>query len=399
MFTSVIIAAGGQGTRLGAVRPKQFLEVGGRSLLEWTVRALTACPEVDELVVALPAADAAAPPAFLSALARPRVRVVVGGPRRQDSVANAFAAVDARADLVAVHDAARPFVSPALVQRTLAAAAAHGAAIAALPVRDTVKQAGETAEGRVIARTIPRETLALAQTPQAFRRDVFAVAMAGAAGPEATDEAMLAERAGVAVHLVDGEPGNIKVTTMEDLEVARGRLQGTQGAQHAVLRVGHGYDLHRLVAGRPLILAGVTIPFELGLDGHSDADIVCHAVTDAVLGATALGDVGRLYPDTDPQWKGADSLALLAGAARRAREAGWTVSNVDVTVIAERPKLLPHLDDMRANLARALDCDVAAVSVKGKTNEGVDSMGRSESMACHVVALLTGQHSELRTQN
>jgi 2-C-methyl-D-erythritol 2,4-cyclodiphosphate synthase len=154
------------------------------------------------------------------------------------------------------------------------------------------------------------------------------------------------------------------------------------------MRIGNGYDLHRLVTGRPLILAGVRIPFELGLDGHSDADIVCHAVTDAVLGAAGLGDIGRLFPDTDPTWKGADSIALLKRAMTRVHESGYQVSNVDVTVIAQRPKLLPYLGGMRANLAAALGVDVAAVSVKGKTNEGVDSMGRGESMAAHAVALL-----------
>jgi 2-C-methyl-D-erythritol 2,4-cyclodiphosphate synthase len=143
------------------------------------------------------------------------------------------------------------------------------------------------------------------------------------------------------------------------------------------------------VAGRPLILAGVTIPFELGLDGHSDADIVCHAVTDAVLGAAGIGDIGRLFPDTDPKWKGADSIQLLKGAIARVHEARYRVSNVDVTVIAQKPKLLPHLEAMRANLAAALDVEPAAVSVKGKTNEGVDSMGRGESMAAHAVALLS----------
>jgi 2-C-methyl-D-erythritol 2,4-cyclodiphosphate synthase len=159
------------------------------------------------------------------------------------------------------------------------------------------------------------------------------------------------------------------------------------------MRIGSGYDLHRLVAGRPLILAGVTIPFDLGLDGHSDADIVCHAVTDAVLGAAGAGDIGRLFPDTDPTWQGANSLALLEAAMARVREAGYRVSNVDVTAIAQRPKLLPYLEAMRANLAAALGVDAGAVSVKGKTNEGVDSMGRGESMACHAVVLLEGLRS------
>jgi 2-C-methyl-D-erythritol 2,4-cyclodiphosphate synthase len=205
---------------------------------------------------------------------------------------------------------------------------------------------------------------------------------------------MLAERAGIPVHLVAGDPGNIKVTTADDLALARQRAADREPIAQGpgpILRIGTGYDLHRLAAGRPLILAGVTIPFETGLDGHSDADIVCHAVTDAVLGAAAAGDIGRLFPDTDPAWKGADSIALLRGAMERVSALGFRVVNVDVTVVAQRPKLLPYLDQMRANLAAALGVEAGAISVKGKTNEGVDSMGRGESMACHAVALLSSR--------
>ena len=306
---------------------------------------------------------------------------------------NAFARTSERADVILVHDAARPFVTSDLIARTVDAASAHGAAVAAMPVRDTVKQtkALDASGARVIRATLPRDEIYLAQTPQAFRRDVFLHMIEAAGHLEVTDEAMLAERAGVPVHIVEGDSGNIKVTTAADLAEARRRTEGRDFSPGHLppLRIGTGYDLHRLVPGRPLILAGVTIPFDLGLDGHSDADIVCHAVTDAILGAAAAGDIGRLFPDTDPEWKGADSLALLRGALARVTGLGYRVSNVDVTVIAQKPKLLPHLEPMRANLAEALCVDVTAVSVKGKTNEGVDSMGRGESMACHAVALLS----------
>jgi 2-C-methyl-D-erythritol 2,4-cyclodiphosphate synthase/2-C-methyl-D-erythritol 4-phosphate cytidylyltransferase len=319
---------------------------------------------------------------------------VAGGARRQDSVANALARASRDADVIVIHDAARPFVTAELIARTVDAAHAHGAAIAAMPVRDTVKQAGDPDRdgSRPIRATIPRHTVFLAQTPQAFRRDVLARALAEGTAIDATDEAMLVERLGLPVHLVEGDVRNVKITTPDDLAAARGAAPH-QAVPCGLMRIGHGYDLHRLVAGRPLILAGVTMPFELGLDGHSDADIVCHAVTDAVLGAAGAGDIGRLFADTDPRWKGADSIALLAGAMARVREAGYRVSNVDVTVIAERPKLLPYLEAMRANLAAALGVDAGAVSVKGKTNEGVDSMGRGESMACHAVVLLEGLRS------
>jgi 2-C-methyl-D-erythritol 4-phosphate cytidylyltransferase/2-C-methyl-D-erythritol 2,4-cyclodiphosphate synthase len=399
MHVAAIIAAGGRGLRLGADRPKQFLDLGGRSILELSVAALAASDRIHEIVVAVPDDHVASTAKALAGTAKAPT-VVAGGARRQDSVAKAFARVSATADVIVIHDAARPFVTQAVIGRTIDGAQQHGAAIAAVAVRDTVKQAGEANPdgSRLIRATIPRDTVFLAQTPQAFRRDILARALAEGAGVDATDEAMLVERLGLPVHVVEGDPANMKITTPEDLAAAQAAALRTSaqfrsegdGLSHRLMRIGNGYDLHRLVAGRPLILAGVTIPFELGLDGHSDADIVCHAVTDAILGAACAGDIGRLFPDTDPQWKGADSIALLKGAVAKVRDAGYVVSNVDVTVIAQKPKLLPYLDQMRGNLAAALGVDAGAVSVKGKTNEGVDSMGRIESMACHAVALITG---------
>ena len=276
---------------------------------------------------------------------------------------------------------------------------ARSAAIAAIPVRDTVKQTSDPGRdgSRPIRTTIPRETIFLAQTPQAFRRDVLARAIEEGKSIDATDEAMLVERLGLPVHVVEGDVRNIKITTAEDLATASAFARRATADKKAVaFRIGNGYDLHKLIAGRPLILAGVKIPFELGLLGHSDADIVCHAVTDAILGAAGIGDIGRLFPDSDPKWKDADSIALLKGAVARLHDAGYRVSNVDVTVIAQKPKLLPYLDQMRANLAAALGIEPGAVSVKGKTNEGVDSMGRGESMACHAIALVISSPQALR---
>jgi 2-C-methyl-D-erythritol 4-phosphate cytidylyltransferase/2-C-methyl-D-erythritol 2,4-cyclodiphosphate synthase len=294
-------------------------------------------------------------------------------------MANAFAVVTPEADVVLVHDAARPYVSQRIIRDTIAAAAEHGAAIVAVPVRDTVKRTGVVGAHRMVRETLPRDEIYLAQTPQGFRRDLLQQAIVAASSTEVTDEAMLLERAGIPVHIVEGEAGNSKITTPEDLMNARGTS----------IRIGTGYDLHRLVDGRSLILAGVHIPFERGLDGHSDADIVCHAVTDAILGAAALGDIGRLFPDTDPRWKDADSIQLLIGAVEVVTRAQYKISNVDVTVIAQRPKLLPYLDEMRTKLAAALQIPADAVSIKGKTNEKVDATGRGEAMACHAVALIT----------
>ena len=389
MYVSAIIAAGGRGARLGADRPKQFLEIGGRSLLDASVESLAASECIHEIVVAVPAEFVEQVTAEHATFSAKPLTFVAGGARRQDSVAQAFARTSAQANVIVIHDAARPFVTADVIDRTVKAAVTFGAAIAAIPVRDTVKQAGPAGldGSRPITATIDRDTVFLAQTPQAFQRDVLARAIADGRQIDATDEAMLVERLGLPVHVVEGDVRNIKITTAGDFAVAQRRSEG-EGFSTRHARIGTGYDLHKLVAGRKLILAGVAIPFELGLDGHSDADIVCHAVTDAVLGAAAAGDIGRLFPDTDPQWKNADSVALLRGAIARVHAMGYRVSNVDVTVVAQKPKLLPYLEAMRANLAAALSIDASAVSIKGKTNEGVDAVGRGEAMACHAVALL-----------
>jgi 2-C-methyl-D-erythritol 4-phosphate cytidylyltransferase / 2-C-methyl-D-erythritol 2,4-cyclodiphosphate synthase len=379
VHVSAIIAAGGRGSRVGAGLPKQLLAISGVPILQRSVEAFLDHGLVNEVIVALPPEILAAPPPYLASRHKP-VSLVEGGARRQDSVALAFAHVSPEADVVVVHDAARPLVSPGLIDRTLAAAVEHGAALAALRATDTVKRAG--ADGLVIE-TVPRDQVYLAQTPQAFHVDVLRMALSS--GMEATDEATLVERAGFPVRLVEGDPRNVKITTAADMSLAE-RLMTDGGLMG--IRVGNGYDLHRLVAGRPLVLGGVTIPFELGLAGHSDADVVCHAVTDAVLGAAALGDIGQHFPDTDPRWKDADSMKLLAHASALVREAGWTVTNVDVVVIAERPKLLPVVPQIRENLAAALHCGVEQVSVKGKTNEGVDATGAGQAIAAHAVALL-----------
>jgi 2-C-methyl-D-erythritol 4-phosphate cytidylyltransferase/2-C-methyl-D-erythritol 2,4-cyclodiphosphate synthase len=385
MHVTAIIAAGGAGRRLGAGKPKQLLDIGGGTMLQHSVTAFFTHPRIDEIVLVLPKGTA-------TSLAltrdtdgrRPELRTAIGGERRQDSVANAFAMVSEASDIVLIHDAARPFVSAGLIDRTIDAAAEHGAAIAALQSRDTVKRVD--ASGTIVD-TIPRESIYLAQTPQGFRREVLAQAIAiGRSGVDATDESALAERAGYSVHVVDGDSGNVKITTEEDLAAARARQAGGKPARTG--RAGTGYDLHRLVQGRPLVIGGVVIPFDKGPLGHSDGDVACHAATDAILGAVGLGDIGRHFPDSDPRWKDADSLALLREATRLVHEAGYEVGNVDITVILERPKIKDAIDQMRHNIARAIGTGADRISIKGKTNEGVDALGRGEAIAAHAVALL-----------
>ena len=380
MHVSAIIAAGGRGSRFGGTQPKQLQPLAGVPILKRTVDVFLNGYAFDEVVVALPSDLAANPPAYLD-----DVIVVEGGERRQDSVANAVRAVAPSSQVIVIHDAARPLVTPAVIERTIAAAIKHGAAIAALPARDTVKRGDAS---RVIRGTLPRDEIFLAQTPQAFRVGVLRDALAIAStATDATDEAMLAEAAGHHVHLVEGDPRNLKITTPDDLMLAEA-LAPREARPARTGRAGIGYDLHRLVEGRPLILGGVTIPSDRGALGHSDADVVCHAITDAVLGAASLGDIGRHFPDVDPRWKDASSLDLLRRAMAMLADEGLQVGNVDVTVILERPKIKDHIAAMRGALADALGVDVTRVSIKGKTNEGMDAIGRGEAIAAHAIALV-----------
>jgi 2-C-methyl-D-erythritol 4-phosphate cytidylyltransferase/2-C-methyl-D-erythritol 2,4-cyclodiphosphate synthase len=384
MRVTAIIAAAGAGKRLGSTAPKQLLDLGGRTILARSVEAFDDHPSVSDIVVVLPPHLAsAAAESYIGPTSRPVV-VAAGGARRQDSVANAFAVVDPSAEIVLIHDAARPFVTSEVIDRTIEAAGTFGAAVAAIEASDTVKRVERHPKGALVVETIPRSTIFLAQTPQGFRREVLADAVAlGRSGVEATDEASLAERAGHPVHIVAGDPGNVKITTEQDLMSARIRIEAAQFA-----RVGTGYDLHRLVEGRPLVVGGVTIPSDRGPVAHSDGDVACHAATDAVLGAGNLGDIGRHFPDSDPRWKGVSSVDLLRRATALVATAGFEVLNVDVTVILEAPKLRDHIEAMKAAMAEALGVDPSRVSIKGKTNEGLDAVGRGEAIAAHAVALL-----------
>ena len=382
-MVTAIIAAGGRGARMGGDRAKQLLSLGGATILQRTVAAFDRCGRVDEIVLVVPP-ELAADTSLAFTPDGTLLRIVPGGTRRQDSVARGFDAASPSSEILVVHDAARPLCPTELIVRTIEAASRHGAAIAALPAQDTVKQRA-AGDDRFVGRTLARQCIVLAQTPQAFRRDVLAEAVRlGRRGVEATDEAVLAERAGYRIVIVEGDPRNIKITTERDLSIARRLLGDTIVTE----RVGFGYDLHRLVEGRPLVLGGIRIPHDRGLAGHSDADAVCHAVADAILGAAASGNVGQHFPDTDPRWQGASSIELLRAVVELVRSRGFVVINLDVVVVAERPKIGPHAERMRMAVASAVGLEPDAVSIKGKTNEGMDATGRGEAIATHAVAMV-----------
>ncbi|MXP63849.1 bifunctional 2-C-methyl-D-erythritol 4-phosphate cytidylyltransferase/2-C-methyl-D-erythritol 2,4-cyclodiphosphate synthase [Roseomonas sp. M0104] len=378
MRVIALLMAAGSGSRFGAERPKQYLTLAGRPILRHAAEALLTDGGVNALlpVVAGPAEGQEAE-AVLAGL--PCLRAVQGGATRQASVrAGLEALASAPPDVVLVHDAARPFLPAGTVPALLRALEEFPGAIPAQPVSDTLK-AG--AEGRIL-RTVPRAGLFRAQTPQAFR---FAPLLDAhrAAREEATDDAALLEAAGLPVALLPGSESNLKVTYPEDLARAEASL-----LPRLLPAMGTGFDVHRLVEGRPLILCGVTIPHPLGLDGHSDADVGLHALCDAIYGALAEGDIGRHFPPSDMQWKDADSTAFLRHAAGRVTARGGILTHVDLTLICERPKIAPHAEAMRARVAELLGIPVGRVSVKATTTERLGFTGRGEGIAAQAAATL-----------
>lgn len=377
-----ILVAGGSGSRLGADVPKQYLNLAGRPLFLHALAAFAGVLPVERIVLVLPPGDEERVRAMLDAeggLTGPP-RFAAGGATRQASVAAGLAAIPAAAGLVAIHDAARPFFDARRLADWARRLAAGGAAglVPLLPMADTVL----ALEGERVTGVRDRARLGRAQTPQLFPLALIRAAHAAATDDRAGDDVTLALALGKEVIAVPGDPDNVKITTAADLAAAERRLGGAP-------RVGFGYDSHRFDTKRPLILGGVDVPSTAGgLAGHSDADVLTHAVIDALLGAAALGDIGRHFPDDDPAHAGADSLGLLARVLDLLAERALAPAGVDATLIAERPRLAPHVDAIRASLAAALGLPEDRVNVKATTNEGLGALGRGEGMAAQAVATL-----------
>lgn len=400
MRVVALVPAAGRGERMrralrarGGEAPaprKLFLPLAGRPVLQWTLEALQRSPAVEALWVAAPPGETAALEATLAAWGLNPVHVVEGGASRQESVRRLLEALPESVEWVVVHDGARPLVAPELVERVLAAALREGAAACGLPVHETVKRVDGTG---LVVETVDREGLWTIQTPQAFRRDLLVQAhrQALADGASGTDDAALVERLGRPVRVVPGHPANLKVTTPDDLVRAEAWLQRPEGLATAVppawgLRAGFGFDVHRLAPGRPLILGGVTIPWERGLVGHSDGDALSHAIADALLGAAGLGDLGGHFPDDDPAFAGAYSLGLLRRVVEAVDEAGLQVVAVDATILAQEPRLAPYVPAMVAKLREVLGAQ-AEVNVKATRPEGLGALGRAEGIAAFCVAI------------
>jgi 2-C-methyl-D-erythritol 4-phosphate cytidylyltransferase/2-C-methyl-D-erythritol 2,4-cyclodiphosphate synthase len=377
MKTLALLLSAGYGSRFGAAQPKQFLPLLGRPVLRHAAEALLAEGLVSALQPVAPAGEEALVANLLAGL--PCLPVVAGGATREDSVRAGLEAIAVEApDYVLVHDAARPVIPRGTIPALLAALEAHAGAIPAQPVADTLKRVSSG----VVETTVPREGLFRAQTPQAFRYEALCVAHAARAGA-VTDDASLLEALGQPVAIVPGSERNVKITWPEDLA----RVEAYMMAR-MMPRTGTGFDVHRLVAGRPLILCGINVPHDLGLDGHSDADVGLHALCDAIYGALAEGDIGRWFPPSQSDWKDADSAAFLRHAAGRVAARGGVLVHVDVTLICERPKIAPHADAMRARIAELTGLEVAAVSVKATTTERLGFTGRGEGIAAQAAATI-----------
>ena len=382
---TVIIVAAGRGNRFGGDLPKQFLKIGNKTVLERAIEPFQDHPAVDGIIVAA-SEEYLEHCKMLCSRFHKTEAVVCGGKQRHDSV---FACLEKVNDgLVLVHDGARPFVTCKVIDRVIEEAYNQGASVPCVPVKDTIRQIGDS-EGNSSV-TLERSSLFCVQTPQGFHTELLKKAYKKARldGFAGTDDAGLVERIGGSVALTEGDYANIKITTREDLPEQNA---GWRNLNKMDMRIGSGYDVHQLTEGRKLILGGVDIPYEKGLLGHSDADVLLHALMDALLGAAALGDIGKHFPDTDERYKGISSLRLLEHVKSLISDSGYFVGNADITVIAQKPKIASYIPAMRKNIAEILGIEIERVNVKGTTTERLGFVGRCEGIACEAVCILYRQ--------
>ncbi len=354
---------------------KILMKILGKSVLVHTVQAIIKTNICDEVIVVASAENIGIFTQELECFGN--IRVVQGGITRGESAYNGICA--ANGDFVLIHDGARPLVAEEIIENTVKTAIETGAAAAGVVPKDTIKV---IKQDNVIEKTVDRKCAILIQTPQVFAREEIKSAYEKF-GFEETDDCALMEKAGRDIAVTEGSYENIKLTTAEDIFTATQIMGGGVN-----MRIGTGFDTHKLVEGRDLIIGGVKIPHDKGLLGHSDADVLCHAIIDALFGAAAMGDIGRHFPDTDEKYKGADSIALLREATKLVRESGYEIGNIDTTIIVQKPKMAPHIEKMRENLACAMGVDVEKVSVKAKTNEQMGFTGREEGIEARAIALL-----------
>lgn len=372
---AVIIAAAGRGKRFGAPVPKQYLKIGGEYVIAKTIRAFENIDEVDYIFVVTNSDYMEMCGNIVEDCGFSKVtEIIAGGETRQESVFYALQEMNAKkpgVGLTLIHDGARPFINRDVILNVIKAASETGAAVACVAMTNSMRKMGNSAGS---SESVERSDFYSVQTPQGFKKSVLIDAYYRAfdEGFIATDDASVVERSGYDIAIVDGDYGNIKITNKEDLPMEN--------------RVGTGFDVHQLVKGRKLILGGIDIPYARGLLGHSDADVLLHALMDALLGAAALGDIGMHFPDTDPKYKGISSLVLLSEVRKLLDEHFYKVGNVDITVIAQKPKISPYIEEMRTNIAEVLSIEHSRVNIKGTTTEKLGFAGREEGIAAAAVA-------------
>ena len=385
--TTALIVAAGQGVRAGGGLPKQFRLVGGRSVVRSTLDLFLGHPAIDR-VLAVIGTDDAAQYHSVAPQHEKLLQPVAGGETRQDSVRLGLEALAATApDRVLIHDAVRPFASPELIDRVISGLAESDAILPAMPVADTLKAVDRN---HMVTATVPRNGLEAAETPQGFRFDAILAAHRRAAevGRQFTDDAAIAEWAGIPVHVVAGDPLNRKLTTSADIEAADRRLLAEAALATGDVRVATGYDVHAFGPGVEVMICGVAIPHSRGVIGHSDGDVALHALTDAILGTIAEGDIGDHFPPSDPQWKGAASDRFILFAVERVRARGGEIAHLDVAIIAEAPRIAVHRDSMRARVAEICGISMDRVAVKATTNEALGFIGRGEGIAAIATATI-----------
>jgi len=392
---AAIIPAAGSGIRMGLPAPKQFFELDGTPILIRTLQVFQQAESVGLIVVVVPLTSCDWVKEQVQKYQLSKVfKVVAGGKYRQDSVLAGLEALPREVEIVLVHDGVRPFVPVSVIDNCLKEAEKEGAAMAAVPVKDTLKVVSPEKE---IEQTIDRAGVWQAQTPQAVDVVLLKKAFAEAAKNKdliATDEAALLERINIPVHVVEGSEKNIKITRPEDLLLAKAilmesRKDNGEGEKSCLYCTGYGYDAHRLVADRPLVLGGVAVPHKKGLLGHSDADVLTHALCDAMLGGVGAGDIGQHFPDTDKKFKDIRSLAILKSVSRMVSDRGYVLHNADITVVAQQPKLAKYFEEMKNNLAAASCAAPASINLKATTTEGMGFEGREEGISAHAVVMLS----------